>query len=227
MVANLYFLTDFSDLTYRLFMSSTKVAFTMKVLNHFFNNKSIQKIRKMHKEFEILSPHEDESIQKLITIFGIILFLYYLLSNMTITLWNISTLYADEKVLAFSGWYPGFDWEHNQRDYWIIFIYQYIGITITGNLNVSIDSFFCFSMYLISAEFEILGNRLKEIQTKPQIGSIKLEFVKHVKIYNDIIEIIHEMKNNLALTYFTQLILSGIVVCSCTTGLAKVNLTIL
>lgn len=101
--------------------------------------------------------------------------------------------------------------------------FLFIGITITGNLNVSIDSFFCFSMYLISAEFEILGNRLKAIQTKPQIGSIKLELVKHVKIYHDITEIIQEMKNNLALTYFTQLILSGIVVCSCTTGLAKVN----
>lgn len=46
------------------------------------------------------------------------------------------------------------------------------------------------------------GNRLKAIQSIPQIGSITLEVLKSIKAYREINEIIQEMKKNLALKYF-------------------------
>lgn len=63
-IVNLYFFTDFSDLIYRLYTAMKKAAFTVKVLNNFFNNKSIQIIQKMPNEFVVFSSDEDESIEK-------------------------------------------------------------------------------------------------------------------------------------------------------------------
>lgn len=172
--------------------------------------------------FIILSADEAKLIEKSIRFFRIVLCLYYFLPNFAVALWNIDALFANENVLVFSGWYPGFDWKNNDRDYWTIFIYQYVGITITGLCNVSIDSYFCFSTYLISAEFEILGNRLMAARDQ-NFKSAKANLVKHVTTYLEIRGSIENVQKNLALTYFSQVILSGIVIYSCLSVLAKVK----
>lgn len=95
-----------------------------------------------------------------------IIFVYFFLPNCAAQALGMTPLFTGKTNLMFSGWYPGFDWETNRNDYWTVYAYQYIGILITVNLNVCIDSYYCFVMHTLSAQINIFGHDLSSIQVQ-------------------------------------------------------------
>lgn len=77
---------------------------------------------------------------------------------------GLAPLFTGSVYLVFKGYYPSFDWENNRKDYWSIYAYQYIGLIITANMNVVIDSYSCFVMHILSAQINIFGHRLSRTQ---------------------------------------------------------------
>lgn len=222
MFANLLLLDDIQDLTNRMFMSLTEVALTGKVINMFVNNRNCQRMRAILLSFPIESRAEEEILKTPGSPFEIMVLMYLVMSNGSIHAGNLMAALSSEYKLAYSGWYPGFDWENNDRDYWIVYSYQYLGIFITCHLNMSIDVYYCFVMHMIGIEIDVFGNRLCTIQRNEGTTSetMKMNLVHHYKTHQHIKECIQELQAGLMWSYFGQVVLSCVVICSTTNELA-------
>lgn len=225
MVCNIFLLTDSADLTNRLYISLTEAAAAIKIINFFVNNHEWQQVLTEIGEFRIKSAKDEKNIQQRARIIQIAFYVYILSSNITILAWAFLPLSNGTKDLIYSGWYPGFDWEHSRRDYWITYSYQEIGMIITCNLNVTIDSYYCFLMYTLSGQVNILGSYLRKIQAaneKNTVHEIRLNLIEKIRLHQRLNGILALIQNNLQWTYFCQVLLSGIVICSITKEFATV-----
>lgn len=225
MVCNIFFLTDSSDLTNRLYMSLTETAAAIKIINFFINNREWQLVLTKIGEFRIKSEKDAKNIQKRARILQIAFYVYILTSNVTILTWAILPLSSGAKELIYSGWYPGLDWVNSRRDYWITYSYQEIGIIITCNLNVTIDSYYCFLMYIISGQVNIFGKYLSEIQAANGENAshrIRLNLIEKIHLHQRLNGNLALIQKNLQWTYFCQVLLSSIVICSVTKESATV-----
>lgn len=226
MVCDIFFLTDFTDLTNRLYMSLTEAALVIKVINFFLNNRDWQKCLSDLKDFRIKSLAEERIMQKSARIFYIMMSVYFLCPNCSVHALGITPLFSTETTLMYTGWYPGFNWQSNSRDYWCVYAYQYIGILITCNLNVAIDSYYCFLMHTISAQIKIFGHRLSlihfiENENTTQVN--RLNLIEKIHTHQRLNATFNLIQHNLQWAYFCQVLLSGIVICSITKELSRVR----
>lgn len=207
MFANLFLMKDFTDVTNRLFMSLTEIALAVKVISVYFNNKSVQRMRNLLLTFPVESADEDRVLKTSHSTFQTMVFMYFFVSNAAIQVGNIVAGLSGENKLAYPGWYPFFDWEHNKRDYWTIFVYQYLGMFITCNLNLAIDSYHCFIMHMISIEVGVFGDRLSAIQNNENesMDKMKANLIGHYKTHQHIKLCIREVQKGLSGFQFTSI----------------------
>lgn len=226
MVVNIFFLTDFADLTNRLFMSLTEAALAIKVLNFFFNNREWQQILTEIESFRIKSMKEETIIRRRTRIIQIVVMMYYIFPNLTVHAFGVTPLFNGAKSIPFSGWYPGLDWENNRRDYWIVYVYQYFGMFVTANLNVTVDSYYCFVMHILSAQVNIFGKRLSSMQVNEAENSTqqtKSDLIQQIHTHQRLNALFEMIQRNLQWAYFFQIVLSSIVICSVVKELARVG----
>lgn len=222
MVASIFSITKIEELANRLYMSSTEFALFTKIIPIFFFNHNLQKIHFSIKNFVLESPAEERLVKKRINLFALVMVMYYAMPFMAATGGNIGTILSKERKLTYSGVYPGFDWQNDKKDYWIVFGYQWIGILITGVMDVMVDLYYCFAIYFISIEFEVLGNRLSSIQQIDSNKITKMLLLKHFKKVDDIRYLIDLVNNSIKWSYFSQIMLSSIVIFATTSELARV-----
>lgn len=223
LAASIFLVDSVNDIPSRLFMSSTKLAMINKLIPIVLYNESIQQIRTLIDGFAIKTFSEHRLAGIRFNVFAKIMYIFFAMPHISISVWNIATVLSDQQRLTFDGWYPGFDWENNSRDYWIIYFYQYIGISVTGCVNITIDLFYCFAMYAISVEFEILGNRLSLIRSENSPIVTKKHIIEHIKTLIDIRHLTDIVKGLLNTSYFSQVVFSAIVIFATTEEMAKVK----
>lgn len=226
LVVNLVFNMSSSRLTDRLVMSAEEVAFCCKAINIFINNANCQKIRESLNDFTFLSASEERPIRKKMDAFMKAMFVYWLITNFAIISWNVNVIMMGSQKLVFSGWYPGFDWENNRFDYWTVFTYQFISLTLTANVNVICDLYYAFAMYVNSLKLQVLGERLSSMQLdRANAKSLQLmeeTLIGHIKTYQKIGNAINILAQDLKWAYFSQVLLSTLVICAGTNEIAKV-----
>lgn len=226
MVCNIFFLTDLSDLTNRLFMSLTEAACAIKVINFFIQNREWQQVLKDIKKFHIRNTDEERIIRERSRFFEVAFYIYFFSPNIAIQAYALMPLLSGAKDLIFSGWYPGFDWQNDRRHYWTIYTYQYIGIIITCNINVIIDSYYCFVLHMLSAQVNIFGLNLSVMKVKQgKDGSkeARLDLIEKIQTHQYLNKTFGLIQDNLQWAYFIQILLSGIVICSVTKELTLVR----
>lgn len=225
MVCNIFFLTDSAELTNRLYVSFTQAALAIKVINFFFNNREWQQILTEIGEFRLKSSKEVKSIQQRALVIQVLYFIYMIDCNITIFGYAIFPLLNGAKDLIYSAWYPGLDWQNNRKTYWIVYTYQEIGSLITVHLNVTIDSYYCFLMYILSAQVNIFGDRLSELQAADGANTVHqnyLNLIETIQMHRRLNKTVALIQNNLQWAYFCQVLLSGIVICSVVNEFATV-----
>lgn len=225
MVINIFLLTDFSDLSNRLFMSLTQAALAIKVINFFFNNRDWQRILSELNDFRTKCANDEQIMWARVRIFLIAMYTFFFNLQLCLHASGLIPLFGGAQDLIYSGWYPGFDWANNRRDYWTIYTYQYIGIFITANLNVAIDMYYCFVIHILSAQFNIIGHRINSIhfdETKDSLGNVRLDFIEQMEAHQRLNSTFKLIQRNIQWAYFSQVLLSSIVICAMTRELAKV-----
>lgn len=226
MVMNIFLMTDDSDLSNRLFMSLTEVACAIKIYNFFVNNRVWQEILSEIESFRIKSPNEEQILQKRFYVFRILSNLYIWNAQLSLNALTVVTLLSGGTNLLFSGWYPGFDWKNNRRDFWIVFVYQYVGVIITAAVNVCIDSYYCFAMHILSAQANIIGYRMSSIEfdkEKDSIWEVRKNLIEQMTMHQHQDTIFGKIEENVRWAYFSQILLSSIVICASIREFADVN----
>lgn len=163
---NLVFLADITDLTDSLFMTLTCFGLCSKLTNFRYFMNDIQYTLQRIKTFQLHNDNENEFIRMKVKFYDRILFAYYIVSNLagfaayTYVLFDYNGV--GNRALPFHGWYP-IDWRGNIRNYWIVYGYQVGGMMCLCNLNITMDLYPCYVMYMIGLQMEILGKRLENI----------------------------------------------------------------
>lgn len=165
-VVNVFYLTDVSEATDSLCIGLTVLALFVKVLNFFWYNNLIQKILENIQQFELIDDNEIELVNDRTKTFLKLMVFYYFAPNTTGITTFINAVFVTPPQLPFNGWYP-LDWQHNNRDYWLTYFYQTFGMAMEINLNITIDLFPCYIMFMISVQMELLGGRLANIEGGP------------------------------------------------------------
>lgn len=226
MVVNIFLLTDFSELSNRLFMSLTEAALAVKVINFFLNNREWQLILSQLNDFRTKCARDEEVLSSRIRLISIAMKAFICNVQICVNATAFIPLLVGTKNLLYSGWYPGFDWENNQRDFWVVYAYQYIGILITGSLNVAIDVYYWFVIYILSGQYNIVGDRIESVQfdaTKDSIMKVRLELIQQMETHQCLNSKLKLIQRNIQWAYFAQVLLSSVVICSIIIELAEVN----
>lgn len=162
---NLLFLADIDDLTDSLYMSMTCLALCGKLTNFRYFMPKIQDSLEQIKRFRLISQSEEDFMRAKVRFFDTILFGYYFVSNTAGFAAYTYVLFdngAGGRVLPFHAWYP-IDWRQSARNYWLLYAYQVGGMMCLCNLNITMDLYPSYVMYMISLKLEVLGKRLQNI----------------------------------------------------------------
>lgn len=237
MCINLFFIPDLKELTVASYMSLTEFALLVKAILFYLLNRKLQKLFGTLNEFVLDSDEERALVQERLQFFFKIMVFYYAVSNGGVLITEFGSAFSPVPRLPYSGWYPYLDWKHSRRDYWIVFTYQSLGMSSTCNMNVTVDSFACFFMYMISVEMELLGMRLRGMGHKdiPPAGAEAMtsmeggggrylyQLIDQIKLHENMLESIGMLEKYFSVAFFSQISVSGMVICSLTNELAHVS----
>lgn len=162
MVINLFVLDDMSQMTDTLYMSLTEVALFVKIVNFFMRSKAMQTMLSTVHNFQLACAEEEQLVRKRLTFFLGVSIYYYSCANSAIVTSVAVALTTKEIRLPFNGWYP-LDWKQGNANYWLVFVYQTVGMIVTANANITIELFPMILMYMASVKVEILGLRMCRI----------------------------------------------------------------
>lgn len=162
MVCEMFRLHDWSS-TEAFYMTATEVALVVKILNFRLRVKSMTEMLTLAQDFEL--QHEDEIellrlySKKLIqgTIF------YFVAVTYAQSSVEISAALDDDNTLPYPAWYPYLDHKHNNLHYWLLYVYQVLGMFITAYVNVSLEIFGAMMMSMNTYQTEVLGMRMSKL----------------------------------------------------------------
>lgn len=183
MMIQLIGFTKREELTETSYMALTELALSVKIINFFLRVRSMQSHLVTVNQFKLYSDDERIHFVKRLKFVSVLLITDFLLTNTAHLSVQIKTILASERMLAFPAWHPFIQWENNAQNYWSIFVYQIIGMTITSNIQVVIQqypryvtkrreyteavekyvNFFSLMFCMVSTQMEILAMRLRNI----------------------------------------------------------------
>lgn len=236
MVCNLMLIDDMSDLTDRLFMTVQQIGSNVKMIYIFINNKRFQQLLASVKHFEIETPAEEQLMERRMNFFGKVVFWYFFIPVSGINMMNLKA--AMERTLTYSSWYPELDWRNNSRDYSIAYTHDSIGTDANCFLNVAMDSYYCFIMYMIATELLILGMRLNNMdfgipdvflhsnhnETALLSHKSHSSLVNCIRLHQEIIDLTKSIKMCMIWSYLPQVMLSALIICAITNEIALVTI---
>lgn len=235
MCIHLAILTDLNQLTDVSYMALTELALFVKIIIFFILNRKLQALYAELSAFKLETNDERTFVACRVNFFFKAMVFYYSVSNGATSLTEISTVLSNEWRLPYAGWYPFVDWQHSYTGYWITFAYQMFGMHVTCNLNVTVDTFATFFMFIISVQMEVLGMRLQTMgygkqslgaaagsDTQDKSANIR-RLVAQIKLHQAMLVSTKKFEGYFSIAFFTQISFSGMVICSLTNELANVS----
>lgn len=188
MLMNLLFITNVEETTHSLYMTLTCVALFFKTVNFMWYGRDMQNHLKTVDNFELQNKDEIQFVSKRLRSYRNLWLVYYLMINTTGLAAYISALYTTPRQLPFRAWYP-FDWRHDEDMYWIAYTYQVVGMIVQANLNICIEIFPGYLMYMAQVKMVILCSRLERNNTdlKEQRNTVDY-LIDLVKLHQQIVK---------------------------------------
>lgn len=139
----------------------TEFCYLAKITTIYFKHQSIKTwMNEYSSKFSNLISDEIEvSNRKAKTIKNII-YIYYGLSLSALVSSSFTPFLTNYTTLPFPAWYP-LDWQHKTLDFIIVYLYQFIGMSVNCFLNVTSDIFFIICMCHIDIYMCIIQKRIE------------------------------------------------------------------
>lgn len=167
------FLENVEEATNNLCITLTLITLFGKVLNFKMYLSKIQNLSHIAEEFELENEQESYLVNQRISFYNKLTLLLLCTANTSACSNYVGALLSSEVRLPYLAWYP-FEWRSNSSTYILLYMYQVIGMFIQCNLNVGMDLFSAYLMYVGSLKLEILGMRLEKLSTFHEQGSLNL-----------------------------------------------------
>lgn len=162
MMIQLVAFTAMDQLTETMYMALTEFVLCMKIINFYLRIRSMKQLLDSINQFKIKSSAEQQLFDKRLKMMYMFIVADYGCTNTAHFLTQVKTLLAPIRTIAFPAWHP-FGWENNTRNYWLIFVFQFIAMVITSNIQVVIEMYPNLMLCMITTQFEILSMRLRNL----------------------------------------------------------------
>lgn len=159
---NFIYLTDLDEITRAMFICLTELALIVKIINFYTRIRRMQSCLKTVGHFQLITDDEMASMQDKLSLFMHIVIWYMAVANIAGIFSYISPFFSNEPILPYPGWYP-LDWQHNATAYWLVYVYQVVGMFIQTHCLITIEMFPIFLMLMAGTYLDILGKRLRKI----------------------------------------------------------------
>lgn len=188
MVINFLITWDFND----LYITFTEFGMLGKVYHFFKRHKIFQAYLKDLYEnpiFGLQDQKEKEIYTRNLKNYRLIVIMYMSSCFLVIVAAPVTSYYSDPIVLSYPAWFPVDYSSRRNLAYYLIFVYQNIGMTVHCLINLTWDCIMPFLMVNLRSQFEVLNHRL-EMGFKDPRNSVnaKQELINHVKHYNALVE---------------------------------------
>lgn len=208
---------DFEEKVISLNMTLTEISLFYKVLNMVFKRKDFYQILDEINLFKSQNDKENNYIRTYSKKLKKSFYYYALVTFLCVLLTFCVPLFNKDTYLPYKSWYP-FDLKNKLNYFWVLYVYQCIGIFSHASLNVFNDTFIMFIMATIGIQLDILGMRLKELNIKSHDNSL----LNVMHDYDKIIKLSEKFKCLMSSTIFVQIYLSSGVLCVATYNLSMV-----
>lgn len=178
----LYFtsLKDIRETTFFTFVCLSEVALVIKISIFLKRNESVRKNQIYLESFLLRSPEEQNICNNYMIEFKKIAFIYIILTNSTCILSFIVPLTLKEPTLCYLAWYP-VDWQHDRRYYWMVYIYQMIGMIFQANTLICLELYTVYMLISTSTYLRVLDYRFRRIGFTP--ANCNKELIDGIKMH--------------------------------------------
>lgn len=158
-------INDVDHFTETLTSSLAVLSNFFKLVNYIYYKSNIIQCYTKLSEIQRNSRSNEKIFNSKLKNLNILTLMFYCGANCSVFAAIFKTLISTEFELPIPSWYP-LDWKHNRRDYWIAYTYNTIGAFIVGNLNVTMDCYAYYLLAMVTAQFEMLFERIEELGKK-------------------------------------------------------------
>lgn len=168
---NFIYITDLTIVTRALFITLTELSLAIKIVNFYLRFNTMKQFLQSVREIQLIDDAEEAIFMKRLAFLKKIIVAFLITANMTGVFSYLSPVLVAEPMLPYPGWYP-LDWMTSRRNYWIVYVYQVLGMFFQIQALVIIEVYFIYLMVVVSTQIELLSKRLHGIgnSVKEQMG---------------------------------------------------------
>ena len=159
------YLDDFSVITRAMFICLTEFALAIKVVNFYLRFSEVSSLIQKICDFKVYDEIEAKIMEKTLNFITNIEICYLAIAMVSCLFSYIAPFFAEDLILPYPGWYP-IDWYNNSLNYWIVYVYQVLGMFFQAQIFIITDVIFIYFMMMIGAQLDVLAKRLAEIGHK-------------------------------------------------------------
>ncbi len=187
---NFFYETNKDMFTVGFFLILAESSLFIRIVNLLVHFNQIMNCLKMIKDFRFYDENEIILMDKHLTLFSKIMKWYMGAGTSACIFSWVAPLFSYEPMLPYPGWYP-FDWKNDEQSYWIVYMYQVVGVTFQTSTIILLQLLSIYFMTVIGAELDILKYRLQNlgsaIGTDAEMlrASAELELIDCIVVHNE------------------------------------------
>lgn len=189
---NFFFETNKDMLTVGSFLILAESSLFIRIINLLLHFPQVMNSLQMIKDFRIYDENEVILMNRHLSLFSTIMKWYMGAGTSACIFSWVAPLFSSEKMLPYPGWYP-LDWKNDEQSYWIVFMYQVIGVTFQTSTIILLQLLSIYFMTVIGAQLDILKYRLENLgndlakKNEMLLTSAELQLIDCIVVHNDIL----------------------------------------
>lgn len=164
MMIELIAFTEMDQITQTMYMTMAQLSLFMKIVNFYVRMDSMQWILGTTEKFQLNSDAEVKLFNERMRFIYKIVMTLIISCNVAHFSAELKAAMTPEMLLPFPCWYPE-SWLVGGITYYLAYAHQSLGAFFTSNLNGAMEAYSAAYLYMIGAQIEILGMRLRRIGT--------------------------------------------------------------
>lgn len=156
---------DLNVITRAMFICLTELSLAVKIANFGIRMSTMQQLlADIEHGIRARDERERQTYASALTFLSNVIMWFFVTANTTGIFSYVSPMLMTERMLPYPGWYPWLNWQQSHRDYWLVWLYQVMGMFFQIQMLVIIEVYFIYLMVIASAQLQLLGDRMERIE---------------------------------------------------------------
>ncbi|CAD7085741.1 unnamed protein product [Hermetia illucens] len=219
MTVDLFLLEDRSLLFRNACVTFADAMSGVKSLNTFFKRKQLRRINNLLEHLdnrvkEVNDHDEQRYLERIIRTANRIQFGYFIPFTAVAMTCFLPAIFSKQRRLIYSAWFP-VDWKNSDTLYYIVIVYQLIGVWINICQNMLSDSYPGLYLWILKGHFHALNIRVSKIgyDLRKTGEDYYQELLKCIGDHKEILEYCRVFEETFSGVLFVQIFVTEVTLC--------------